>query len=347
MALVESPFLTTSSRPEKQTSISDSYVLSLASLPAHYAASASSPSNAIHIFDKSTLQHVQSLPGHETAITSLKSIEFQAGHALMSSGKDGSIKIWDGRSSSHIIEMNNQRSLLCCDITPDGLTVAAGTELQGDDAVLLYWDPRRPDVPLRTHTATHSDDITVVQFSPTNILLSASTDGLLCTSDPSQDDEDEAGLHVGNWGCSISQAGWTPTSSGPGIWAASDMETFSTWSQELDQLQSLDIRSPSVRNPQQTWVTDYLIACQSTSTSQLGVFVGSNEGDIALMSNSNLSVAGSPWGLHRLWTNGHVGVVRSLLWDEANNILVSGGEDAKINIWPTVRSQDGDSMDIE
>lgn len=31
------------------------------------------------------------------------------------------------------------RPLLCCDVSPDGLTVAAGSDLQGDDALILYW----------------------------------------------------------------------------------------------------------------------------------------------------------------------------------------------------------------
>jgi len=35
-----------------------------------------------------------------------------------------------------------------------------------------------------------------------------------------------------------------------------------------------------------------------------------------MISNTNLSLPGAPWCLHNLWTNGHVGVVRSLLWDE-------------------------------
>jgi hypothetical protein len=31
------------------------------------------------------------------------------------------------------------RGLLCCDVSTDGQTVAAGTDLQGDDALILYW----------------------------------------------------------------------------------------------------------------------------------------------------------------------------------------------------------------
>jgi len=222
-------------------------------------------------------------------------------------------------------------------------------------------DPRQPAAPLRTHGSTHSDDVTTLSFlniasepslGPRHILLSASSDGLICTSNPDEDDEDEAVLHVGNWGCSVSQAGWLESPSGPNIWAASDMETFSTWSDQLDRLQSLDIRSPSVHNPGRTWVTDYLITCVSNRkvALNLGVFVGSNEGDIALLSNANPFIPDDPWYLHNLWTNGHAGVVRSLLWDEENNVLVTGGEDNNIHVWscifPAYQSE-RDAMDVD
>jgi len=39
-------------------------------------------------------------------------------------------------------------------------------------------------------------------------------------------------------------------------------------------------------------------------------------GDIAMLSNMNTSVPDAPWCLHKLWTHGHTGVVRGLLWDE-------------------------------
>jgi hypothetical protein len=100
-------------------------------------------------------------------------------------------------------------------------------------------DPRNPSVPLRTHSSTHSDDITAVHFlddgshTPHKTLLSVSSDGLVSTSNANEDDEDEALLRVGNWGCSISQAGWIRTYEGAKIWALSDMETFSIWSNEV------------------------------------------------------------------------------------------------------------------
>ena len=99
---------------------------------------------------------------------------------------------------------------------------------------VIYRDVRHPVAPLRSHASTHSDDITSVRFSRDtskgeNILLSASSDGLLSVSNANEDDEDEAVTGVGNWGCSISKAGWTDGHA----WAASDMETLSIWNPEV------------------------------------------------------------------------------------------------------------------
>lgn len=104
MSLLESPMLENVSSPHGSTSLStEAYVLSLASLPAHYAAAASAPSNFIDLFDKTTLQGVQTLAGHEVATTSLQAVDSIAGisrRVLISSGKDGTLRTWDERSNS-------------------------------------------------------------------------------------------------------------------------------------------------------------------------------------------------------------------------------------------------------
>lgn len=108
-------------------------------------------------------------------------------------------------------------------------------------------DPRNPVAPLRTHGSTHSDDITTVQFgrAPSNatMLFSASSDGLISISDAQEGDEDEAVIHVGNWGCSISQGGWIYDSKEPHFWTASDMETFGYWSSEVCAESTSDAQS--------------------------------------------------------------------------------------------------------
>ncbi|PFH50322.1 hypothetical protein AMATHDRAFT_47975 [Amanita thiersii Skay4041] len=359
-----SPHFTSTPKPLlSSTSSTKAYILFIAPLPSHYAAASSSPSNKIDIFDKYTLKCIRTLAGHEDSITGLRSVD-RIGDAMrmspVSSGKDGKVVIWDDRASNeYAIKLSNMgaaQPLLCFDVSHDGNTVAAGTDLKGEDAVIYYWDPRRPDTPIREHNSTHSDDITTLSFSPSSsssspLLLSGSSDGLICISNPYEDDPDESTLHVANWGCSIAQAGWVPethqTRSSrnhqPRIWAASDMETFSTLSHDLDPLLNIDIRAPSVHSEGWTWVTDYLITCLPSSSStlpssvdsppNLGVFVGSNEGDLALLSHTDLVEPDHTWNMHKQWTNGHAGIVRSLFWDEEHNVLVTGGEDTRINVW--------------
>ncbi|KAH6915545.1 hypothetical protein BKA70DRAFT_1259249 [Coprinopsis sp. MPI-PUGE-AT-0042] len=402
-----------SSQDTSDSSSSSPYVLNIASLPSHYAISTSAPSNAIKVLDKRTLGFVASLgtsgstsssnsktgkpssgsgsgvttrQAHEGSITSLKSYTRFLGEkkgGLMSSGKDGRVVLWDertpgGEGNLTMYTPSNGskfRSLLCCDMAPDGYMVAAGTELQGDDALIVYWDPRNASTPLRTHSQTHSDDITVVQFAPLGLtiksplssdpsildselspissaasvgLLSASSDGLLSLSNANEDDEDEAVLVTSNWGCSIAQVGWIGKE---GIWASSDMETFSTWSCELEQRLNVNIRQPSLHGDL-TWVTDYTITCHAAADEEarmkrplLSTFVGSNEGDVALISTPNpLPVSSKnkpqhtnpivkPWNLHTTYTHNHSDIVRSLLVDEENGVIVTGGEDSKLCVW--------------
>lgn len=64
-------------------------------------------------------------------------------------------------------------------------------------------------------------------------LLSGSTDGLVSISDANQEDEEEAVENVGNWGCSVARAGWIRGSGAARVWARSDMETVSLWSDEV------------------------------------------------------------------------------------------------------------------
>jgi hypothetical protein len=102
----------------------------------------------------------------------------------------------------------------------------------------------------------------------------------LNVSDANDEDEDEAVILTANWGCSIAQAGWVGEK-GEGVWAGSDMETFSTWSSELDPILDFDIREPGVHGGDAQWVSDYLVGCHSSSagssTPKLRVFAGSNE----------------------------------------------------------------------
>ena len=234
--------------------------------------------------------------------------------------------------------------LLSFDVSPDGYTIATGTVLQGEDASIHFWDARRPTVPIFSHTSTHSDDITSLHFHPTisNRLLSASSDGLLTITNTAEQDEDEAIEHVVNWGCSVAQTGWYHD----GVWAASDMETFSLWTSELDKVSEPNFKEIAPR-VQYSWEPDYLIGCHR-SQDRLIPIVGSNSyvnltpscGSVTESENipsgsfSFLSPPSSqPWTVDRTYPSHHNGIVRSLLVDDVLGCLVTGGEDGVLRLW--------------
>lgn len=108
MSLTQSASFTNTSNPLSSTRLpSDAYVLSLAALPSRYAASASAPSNEIYLFDSHSLRPAQSLYGHEGGTTSLRAVDAIAGtnqRSLVSSGKDGTVKVWDDRAGSVAVQ---------------------------------------------------------------------------------------------------------------------------------------------------------------------------------------------------------------------------------------------------
>ena len=61
------------------------------------------------------------------------------------------------------------------------------------------------------------------------------------------------------------------------------MELTAAFHEQLDPVQGVDIRQPSVHRQDLTWVTDYLIGCHTTANppaeadNDLCIFAGSNE----------------------------------------------------------------------
>ncbi|KAJ7283407.1 hypothetical protein C8J57DRAFT_1498469 [Mycena rebaudengoi] len=244
---------------------SSAYVLSLAVLSSFYAASASAPANTIDLFDKSTFRG-HTLPGHELGTTSLRAVPRVAFNkrgdyrvavsgnlTLVSSGLDGSIKVWDERTTSHAIKR--------------GASCASRARLR----------LRQPAAPLHTQLDT-SDDVAVV-LPPLR--------------------PERPPLRVTHQRLRDRRRGGTTK-----ILAA---RRHSTWSDELDPLRSEDIRAPTLHtHHQHTWVTDYLITCRAPVSDAvadaLGVFVGSNEGDVALLTSPMDPGAGAPpWTLRNVW----------------------------------------------
>ena len=103
MSIVSVPSFTPTKNTIKSTQLpGDAYVLSLASLPSHYAAASSASANNIHLFDKANLRKVLELSGHDniSCMRSVRNVASAGRESLVSCCKDGLVKIWDERSGS-------------------------------------------------------------------------------------------------------------------------------------------------------------------------------------------------------------------------------------------------------
>ena len=117
--LQSSSFKATNQTLHKTALPGENYVLSLTPIANFYAASASSPSNQIHLFDRATLQTTGVLKGHEHATTQLCTIRglgSSTREMLLSSGKDGCVIAWDERSGSAGITSASSTS-----VSPDNM----------------------------------------------------------------------------------------------------------------------------------------------------------------------------------------------------------------------------------
>ena len=108
MSLLESATLVEQTVPLRSSSLPcDAYFLAIASLGSYYAASASAPSDRIYLFDKTSLQTLRSLDGHQGGTTSLRGVDSVAGtnrRAILSSGRNGVVRVWDDRTGDTAID---------------------------------------------------------------------------------------------------------------------------------------------------------------------------------------------------------------------------------------------------
>ncbi|PVG03536.1 WD40 repeat-like protein [Serendipita vermifera] len=328
------------------------YVTHLLGLSTYQVVAAfSTPSDSFGLLaiTQSHLTPLRFFAGHQQGITDLKPTPTEQSHGITfwSCGIDGLVKYFDTRldgKESMILKAspNQQEIFLSLDISANANMVAAGTERRNEEAIIVYWDPRNPSQPVHTHTSTHSEDVTCLAFKPTltdsNLILSGSSDGLVCISDSHQSDEDEACLHVANTGASIARVGWMNLTGSnnpkvPRVWSASDMETMSIWSNDLDPVYDYgDVRSAST----EAWETDYIISSRwlgaknSLGKGGLLTWCGDNSGRLSLMRHNTHSW--KKWKMEAVLEGAHTEIVRCVCWNE-EGLVVSGGEDGRIALW--------------
>ncbi|KAJ1956673.1 hypothetical protein GGI12_005248 [Dipsacomyces acuminosporus] len=298
----------------------------------------SASNHDIKLYEHGTLQPKGSLKYHSGQLTQLRARQ----NKLLSSSLDGQIAIWDLRQAltAPAVALKADDPVLSFDISADETMIVGGTQLNDDGAAKInFWDTRSSaGRPSKVFEESHSDDVTQIQCHPSlpRQFLSGSTDGLLCTFDVTQMDEDESLQYVANTGSSISHAGYF----GPDaqfIYAQSDMETLQLWTNEATLLADFgdvrDIRESGI-------LIDYMIGCRYEPQSQrLYMVAGTNGGDIHMMHVG----AGSLEHIQKL-SSGHSGIVRGFDWDPEHGWVVSGGEDGRLSWWSTEPSAQSPSV---
>ena len=108
MFLLESATLVEQTTPLRSSNLPcDAYLLAIAASGSYYAASASAPSHRIYLFDKASLRTSHSFEGHQGGTTSLRGVDSVAGtnrRVVVSSGRDGVVRVWDDRTGATAIE---------------------------------------------------------------------------------------------------------------------------------------------------------------------------------------------------------------------------------------------------
>ncbi|THC95627.1 hypothetical protein EYZ11_004889 [Aspergillus tanneri] len=323
-----------------------SYIYSIAaSSPGSFAAISSDDS--LRMFDAAGLNHVSVVAAntHE-GVTSLKS--YDVGQQLLATGgRDGKVKLWDlrkGKNAAVVVAMEtlNQAPVLSIACRTATNSLVAGTELVSSQAVVSIWDVRSPGQCQLQYVESHNDDVTELQFHPTqtNLLLSGSTDGLVNIYNTTITDEDDALVQVINHG-SVHHAGFLTERT---IYALSHDEVFSIHpatdpdeqTQEPDPVQFGDLRQPlGCEYIAQLCIGSQgpYVAAGSTSDRRLDL--------VPLVSNPSWH-----FDQENLWRlpGGHgEEIVRSVYLDEQSQSVFTCGEDGFVRAW----KPDDDKMEME
>ncbi|KAJ2747050.1 hypothetical protein GGI20_000854 [Coemansia sp. BCRC 34301] len=306
---------------------SDFYIYDVVKTDIGIAASTSDM--CVKILEPGTMNTTGSIKYHSDQITEIKART----NSLLSSSKDGQTAIWDLRqvlAAKPALVFKAKDPVLSFDMAIDESMLVSGSALDKDCCARInLWDPRAAGQPLAVFEDSHSEDVSQIRCHPSapRQFLSGSSDGLLCTFDAAQTDEDEALMYVANTGASVSGCGYF----GPDaqyIYAQSDMETLQLWTNEATQLADFG----DVRDLTEGGVPiDYIIGCKYDPQSErLYLAGGTNEGDINL-----LHVGAGSFEHIQAMQSGHSGIVRGLCWDLGQGWAVSGAEDGRVSWWAT------------
>ncbi|KAK9453808.1 WD40-repeat-containing domain protein [Dipodascopsis uninucleata] len=296
---------------------------------------------SIKVFDStSSLNEINSIPRiHEHSIGGICVID---ANCILTCGGDGLVKVWDirsNRAAAAKFSTGLTSPLISMDYSSLSDHIAAGSELEGQDAGVFIWDMRNTKSYMQKYIDSHNDDVTCVAYHPTDkhTLLSGSTDGLVIRYDSSISDEDDAVMQIINHNASIHKTGFW----GEQIYALSHMETFSIYKytnkEEEDTEESHEDQTIRFNDIRSIWDCEYVVDITDDY-----IVVGNNSiGHLALLPVRHNTV----YSKERIELTGAHGeeVVRCVLPDKKRKVVYSGGEDGNIKIWKP--ENDGELQD--
>lgn len=263
--------------------------------------------------------------------------------AVCTAGSDGSVAIWDLRGAGvNPAQVTRQigtahasiASLACA---PGANIVCAGTEFADNQASVVFWDVRRASEPVIQYNEVHSDDITELNFHPTdtNLLLSGSTDGLVNVYDLKITDEDEVIIQTFNHDASIHHSDFLNQSE---LFALSHDEKFALY--DLAEEQEKGSATVNFGDTRESLGCQYIanVLPKSGTDGPAGAVIGAGTLDQQKFELVHLSKSRDSWGFD---SNSLVGlpgahgteVVRAFRVLDRERVVLTAGEDGQIKAW--------------
>ncbi|KAL1903235.1 hypothetical protein Sste5346_000520 [Sporothrix stenoceras] len=262
-----------------------------------------------------------------------------AGCVLATAGENGTVTLWDLRDSAtgpqasvKVGSADANIMSLACDLSTQALAV--GTELADYQASIVIWDIRNGPTPKVRYNEVHSDDVTELNFHPTNphILLSGSTDGLVNVCDTRIEDEDEVVIQAFNHGSSVHHAGFLNDTE---VYAISHDEKLALY--DLAEAREAGSATRDFGDVRQAINCQYVANVLPKSGGQAGGVIGAGSQDSEMFQLVHLT-KGKDWAFALDSVVGLPGahgseIVRGFCVFDEQQVVYTCGEDGKIRAW--------------